>query len=49
MVALRTSGRLMANDYQYKRVLLKISGEALMGSQAYGIDTAHGEALCGRD
>ena len=30
----------MANDYQYKRVLLKISGEALMGSQAYGIDNA---------
>ena len=25
--------------YQYKRVLLKISGESLMGSQAYGIDT----------
>jgi uridylate kinase len=29
----------MVSDYQYKRVLLKISGEALMGSQAYGIDT----------
>lgn len=26
-------------DLPYKRVLLKISGEALMGSQAYGIDT----------
>ena len=26
-------------DYDYDRVLLKISGEALMGSQAYGIDT----------
>ncbi len=25
---------------QYKRVLLKLSGEALMGDQAYGIDTA---------
>ena len=29
----------MSNDYNYKRVLLKISGEALMGSKAYGIDT----------
>jgi len=29
----------MANEYKYKRVLLKISGEALMGSKAYGIDT----------
>ena len=26
-------------DYRYTRVLLKISGEALMGSQDYGIDT----------
>ena len=25
--------------YQYPRVLLKISGESLMGSQSYGIDT----------
>ena len=24
--------------YQYPRVLLKISGESLMGSQSYGID-----------
>ena len=28
----------MGNNYNYKRVLLKISGEALMGDQAYGID-----------
>lgn len=28
----------MASDPQYKRVLLKVSGEALMGEQAYGID-----------
>ena len=28
------------SDYQYKRVLLKISGEALMGSADYGIDPA---------
>ena len=26
-------------QYNYKRVLLKLSGEALMGSQDYGIDT----------
>ena len=25
-------------DYKYKRVLLKLSGEALMGSQDFGID-----------
>ena len=25
--------------HRYKRVLLKISGESLMGKQAYGIDT----------
>lgn len=27
-------------DYKYKRVLLKLSGEALMGSQSFGIDPA---------
>ena len=27
-------------DYQYKRVLLKLSGEALMGEGEYGIDPA---------
>ncbi|MGB0908358.1 MAG: UMP kinase [Maricaulaceae bacterium] len=30
----------MGNPYKYERVLLKISGEALMGEQAYGIDVA---------
>lgn len=28
----------MADDYQYKRVLLKLSGEALAGNLGYGID-----------
>lgn len=28
----------MSEDLKYKRVLLKISGEALMGDQAFGID-----------
>ena len=28
-----------SDTYHYKRVLLKISGESLMGSQSYGIDT----------
>ncbi len=28
----------MANDYKYKRVLLKLSGEALAGDLGYGID-----------
>jgi len=27
------------SDYKFKRVLLKLSGEALMGEQDYGIDT----------
>ena len=29
----------MAPEFQHKRVLLKISGESLMGSKSYGIDT----------
>jgi uridylate kinase len=29
----------------YKRILLKLSGEALMGSQAYGIDTKVADAV----
>ena len=29
----------------YKRILLKLSGEALMGSQNYGIDTAVAESV----
>lgn len=28
----------MAEEYEYKRVLLKLSGEALAGDQGYGID-----------
>ena len=28
----------MAEDYKYKRVLLKLSGEALAGNKGYGID-----------
>ncbi len=28
----------MSDDIQYKRILLKLSGEALMGSEDYGID-----------
>ena len=30
----------MAKDYRYGRVLLKVSGEALMGDQGYGIDVS---------
>ncbi len=33
------------SDNQYKRVLLKISGEALMGSADYGIEPAIVERL----
>ena len=28
----------MSEDLKYKRILLKVSGEALMGSQQFGID-----------
>ena len=28
----------MGSDYKYRRVLLKLSGEALMGETGYGID-----------
>ena len=30
----------MTNSLRWKRILLKLSGEALMGSQAFGIDPA---------
>src|SRR5260221_14648514 len=33
-------GDEMAPAQTYKRVLLKLSGEALMGEQGYGIDTS---------
>ena len=32
------SRRLIVGELKYKRILLKISGEALMGKQAFGID-----------
>ncbi len=35
------------DDFKYKRVLLKLSGEALMGNQSYGIDPAVPERLAG--
>ena len=35
-----TEWRLVLADIKYKRVLLKLSGEALMGSQSFGIDPA---------
>ena len=33
------------NDPVFKRILLKLSGEALMGSQSYGIDTKMAESV----
>ena len=33
------------SDYRYKRVLLKLSGEALMGDGGYGIDPSVTEML----
>ena len=35
----------MAASLKYRRVLLKLSGEALMGAQAYGIDVSTGERI----
>jgi uridylate kinase len=39
------SGQLMATVPKYKRVLVKISGEALMGTEDYGIDTTAVESI----
>ena len=35
----------MTKPYKYSRVLLKVSGEALMGSQSYGIDVSMTERI----
>ena len=37
----------MSAAARYRRVLLKISGEALMGAQNYGIDIATVERIAG--
>ncbi len=37
----------MSDTLRYRRVLLKISGEALMGTQSYGIDVAALERIAG--
>ena len=37
----------MATVPKYKRVLVKISGEGLMGTESYGIDTATVESIAG--
>src|SRR4029453_4102561 len=36
-----------ASGLKYRRLLLKLSGEALMGSRAYGIDVAVVQRLAG--
>ncbi len=41
-----TSQSMMTNDApKYKRVLLKLSGEALMGTQGYGVDVAVAQSI----
>jgi uridylate kinase len=40
-----TSGS--ASQFRYKRLLLKLSGEALMGTRGYGIDVPVVQRLCG--
>lgn len=37
----------MAEGLRFKRVLLKVSGEALLGSQSFGIDTAIVDRIAG--
>ena len=36
------------NDIKYKRILLKLSGEALAGKSGFGIDVAEAETIAGR-
>ena len=38
----------MANELKYRRILLKLSGEALGGPQGYGIDPLQAEQLAAR-
>ena len=35
----------MASAHKYRRVLLKVSGEALLGAQSYGIDVGTVERI----
>ena len=42
------SARPLPQPAPFRRVLLKLSGEALMGDQAYGIDQERIESLAGR-
>jgi len=37
----------MAIDVRFKRVLLKVSGEALMGAQGFGIDVTVADRIAG--
>ena len=37
-ILLEKEGHLMENNLKYKRILIKISGEALLGEQQFGID-----------
>lgn len=37
----------MTSEIRYRRVLLKVSGEALMGSQGFGIDVAVADRIAG--
>jgi len=45
MVARPLHGRMMSQSPNYQRVLLKVSGEALMGSRDYGLDTSTCRAI----
>ena len=36
------------SELKYKRILLKLSGEALAGSSGFGIDVSEAEAIASR-
>src|SRR5262249_43241438 len=43
----RMGRRRMPADLKYRRILLKVSGEALMGERDYGLDAAMTERIAG--
>ena len=45
LVKLPVEKTLMPDAFKYRRVLLKLSGEALMGDGEYGIDLATVERI----
>jgi uridylate kinase len=44
----KTIRRIMSSQIKYKRILLKLSGEALAGKSGFGIDVDEGESIASR-